>query len=144
MNKNNQRIELHCHTKMSQMDGIASPAELIMHAEDSGSRAVAITDHGVVQAFPEAYSAAKGKGVKVIYGAEIDLLNDDYKPNGDFYHAVLLAKNATGLKNLYKVVSASHTTYFHKRPLTLKYFLSAHRDGLLLGCVCFWRCVWKC
>ena len=133
---NNMRIELHCHTKMSQMDGIASPTELIIRAEDSGHRAVAITDHGVVQAFPEAYNAAKGRSIKVIYGVEIYLLNDDYKPNGDYYHAVLLAKNATGLKNLYKVVSVSHTAYFHKRPLTLKYFLSAHREGILLGSAC--------
>ena len=40
MNNKNQRIELHCHTKMSQMDGIASPTELIMRAEDLGHRAV--------------------------------------------------------------------------------------------------------
>ena len=73
----NERIELHCHTNMSAMDGIASPEKLIIYAKDLGHRALAITDHVVVQAFPEACRAGTEHGMKIIYGAEVYLLEDD-------------------------------------------------------------------
>ena len=49
------KIELHCHTTMSRMKGLIRPDELIRHANDSGYKAIAITDYATVQAFPEAY-----------------------------------------------------------------------------------------
>ena len=70
-----ERVELHSHTKMSAMDGTISPKDLIRRASELGHKAVAITDHGVAQAFPEAQKAAKELGIKVIYGAEIALAN---------------------------------------------------------------------
>lgn len=71
-----KRIELHAHTQMSSMDGIVSVTALIERAAKWGHPAIAITDHGVVQAYPDAASASKKYGIKVIYGIEAYLVDD--------------------------------------------------------------------
>ncbi len=72
-----KRTELHLHTQMSSMDGIIDIKKMIKLAESFGHKALAITDHGVVQSFPEAYFTAKGKDIKIIYGVEGYLLDDE-------------------------------------------------------------------
>ncbi len=71
-----KRVELHMHTKMSEMDAVSSPTELVQQASRWGHPAVAITDHGVVQGFPEAMTAAEKLPIKVIYGVEAYLVDD--------------------------------------------------------------------
>ncbi|NLP46054.1 MAG: PolC-type DNA polymerase III [Epulopiscium sp.] len=71
-----KRIELHAHTQMSTMDGLVSVTDLVERAARWGHSAIAITDHGVVQAFPDAALAAKKHGIKIIYGVEAYLVDD--------------------------------------------------------------------
>lgn len=75
-----KRVELHCHTKMSDMDGVSDVKDIIKRAIKWGHKAIAITDHGDVQSFPEAnHAVPKDSGFKVIYGMEAYLV-DDLKP----------------------------------------------------------------
>ena len=71
-----KRVELHAHTNMSQKDATILPAELVNTAAAWGHQAVAITDHGNVQGFPEAMLAAAKKDIKVIYGMEAYFVDD--------------------------------------------------------------------
>ncbi|MGM0502770.1 MAG: exonuclease domain-containing protein, partial [Bacillota bacterium] len=71
-----KRVELHLHSKMSAMDSVVDIGEIVNRAEEWGHQAIAVTDHGVVQAFPDAYQAAQGKDIKMIYGIEAYLVDD--------------------------------------------------------------------
>ncbi len=76
-NSARKRVELHCHTKMSDMDGVSDVKDIIRRAKKWGHRALAITDHGCVQAFPDANHALDhGDDFKVIYGVEGYLVDD--------------------------------------------------------------------
>jgi len=127
------RIELHAHTRMSNMDAMVSAKELIKTAAQWGHPAIAITDHGVVQAFPEAQEAAAKAGIKVIYGMEGYLVDEDLKKAR---HIIILAQNSIGLRNLYRLVSLSHLKYLYRTPRIPRKILMEHREGLLLGSAC--------
>ena len=81
-NAEEKRVELHMHTKMSQMDGMTSATDLIKRAMKWGMKSIAITDHGVVQAFPEAHKLLgfDNHDIKIIYGVEAYLAPDKVSP----------------------------------------------------------------
>lgn len=151
-----KRVELHLHTSLSEMDGISSPKSLINRAIKWGHKAIAVTDHGVVQALPEAYNTAKGK-IKLILGMEGYLVDDEKYP--DFmnmklkqfkrHHIILLVKEDTSLddsipkeeraygrKNLYQLISSSNIHTFKSRPLIPKSMLQEKRAGIIIGSAC--------
>ena len=137
-----KRVELHLHTKMSDMDGVSDAKVLIRQAEKWGHPAIAITDHGVVQAFPEAMHAAEKAAIKVIYGCEgylvddhpSDSLEDILKARA--YHIILLAQNDIGRINLYRLISDSHLKYYNRRPRIPRSLLERWREGIIVGSAC--------
>ena len=155
-NATEKRVELHCHTQMSKLDAVTPMKKLVQTAIKWGHKALAITDHGVVQAFPFCYKEAVGSDLKLILGMEGYLLNttqqqsadaereiDDTKQKGSKKsgkiknHIIILAKNETGLRNLYKLVSLSHLRNFDGgRPLLTHQQIQEYRDGLLIGSAC--------
>ncbi len=79
-----KRVELHCHTKMSEYDGVSEVQDILKRAKAWGHKALAVTDHGVVQAFPDAHHfVEKNPDFKVIYGCEIYLVDDTKLPVTD-------------------------------------------------------------
>jgi len=131
-----RRIELHLHTKMSAMDSVCDAESAIWQAAAWGHEAVAITDHGVVQSFPDAFAAGKKHGVKIIYGMEGYLVDDAGADDPPTYHITILARNAAGLRDLYELVSASHLKYFYRHPRLPRALLVKARSNLLIGSAC--------
>ncbi len=151
-----KRVELHLHTNMSAMDGMTSAKDLVTRAAKWGHKAIAITDHGCVQSFPEACNTAAKLGIKVIYGMEGYLVDDDgfydkynYGVNDEIpadyieevraqrtYHIIILVKNTLGLKNLYKLITESNLKFYKKRPRIPRHRLMQLREGLIIGSAC--------
>ncbi len=71
-----KRVELHLHSKMSTLDGITSITDYVKTAKKWGHKAIALTDHGNVQGFPDFYHATKDRSIKPIYGAEFSFVNE--------------------------------------------------------------------
>jgi len=107
----NKRIEFHTHTQMSAMDGITSAQDYLENLESWGHEAVAFTDHNGVYAFPDIFSAAKGKKIKPIYGVEMDYCDERqfrFTTTPEGFDANL--KNATYVSFDIETTSLSATT----------------------------------
>ena len=145
-----KRVELHCHTNMSAKDAVSKAEDIISLAHKWGHKAIAITDHGVVQSYPAAAGAVarirkSGGDFKVIYGVESYFIDDTRHNLSSLTskqiaklrnHQIILVKNAVGLKNLYKLVSDAHLKSFHGKPITLRSNLDKYREGLIVGSAC--------
>ena len=75
-NAEEKRVELHVHTRFSALDALTDPAAIVKRAAYWGHPAIAVTDHGVLQAFPDMWKAGRKHGVKIIYGCECYFVND--------------------------------------------------------------------
>lgn len=116
-----KRVELHLHTVMSAMDGLTTITDYAKMAKQFGMKAIGITDHGVVQSFPEAQKAEKSLGIKMLYGCEIYMVDShldicintkDIRLNDADY--VIFDLETTGLSARYdRIIEFGATKYTH-------------------------------
>ncbi|MCQ2014717.1 DNA polymerase III subunit alpha [Clostridium butyricum] len=121
-----KRVELHMHTKMSQMDAMSSAGDLIKRAMSWGMKSIAITDHGVVQAFPEAHKllGRDNPDMKIIYGVEA-YLAPDKKPS---------VKNIKGqsIDDIYCVLDLETTGFSPKLEKITEIGIMKVKDGKVI------------
>ena len=130
---------LHTHTEYSLLDGLCRIGELVSYAKKMGQSALAITDHGALYGVMEFYKECKAQGVKPILGCEFYVAagkRTDRSIPG-YHHLTLLAKNETGLQNLYRLSSQSFQDGFYYKPRIDKELLKENSEGLvcLSGCL---------
>ncbi len=137
-------VHLHLHTEYSLLDGACRLDRLVDKAHELKFPALAITDHGVLYGAIDFYKAAREKGIKPIIGCEVYVapgsrLEKKTSSGGrDVYHHLgLLAKDATGYKNLIRLTTEAHLTGYYYKPRIDKELLAAHKEGLIAmsGCL---------
>ena len=131
---------LHNHTNRSLLDAIGTPEQIVQQAYELGFNAVALTEHGNMFSMIDGYKKAKELGIKYIFGCEIYECDDMYDKRPevlyDRYHLILLAKNKTGVENLFKIVTAGQTDGFYGKPRVDRRFLAEHSEGLVCLSAC--------
>ncbi len=141
-NENVDFVHLHVHTEYSLLDGANRIKDLVTKVKESGMKACAITDHGVMYGAIEFYKECQKQGIKPIIGCEVyvaprsrfDKENTiDEKPG----HMILLCKDNEGYKNLIKIVSASFIDGYYYKPRVDLELLRKYHEGLIAtsGCV---------
>ncbi len=134
-------VHLHTHSHYSLLDGLPKIPELLDYVKELGMDSVALTDHGVMYGSVEFFKEAKARGVKPIIGCEVYMATEglkDKRPNIDSksYHMILLAKNATGYKNLVKLVTTAHLDGYYYKPRIDEELLKTHAEGLIGTSAC--------
>ncbi len=139
-------VHLHVHSEYSLLDGYASTANIAKRAAELGMDSIALTDHGVMYGAVEFYDAAKKAGIKPIVGMEAYIApgaRHDPVTRGakNYYHLLLLAKNATGYRNLVKLTTRAHLDGLSgkgafARPRIDRELLEQHHDGLVVTSAC--------
>lgn len=128
---------MHLHTEYSLLDGFARQDKLFLSLKEKGMKAVAITDHGSMFGVVEFYRRAKEYGIKAIIGCEIYVCPDGMlSQSRERNHLILLAKNASGYRNLSKICSIGYTEGFYYKPRVDLDVLRKYSDGIicLSGC----------
>lgn len=138
---------LHVHTHYSLFDGIATPEEYLVRAEELGMKSLAITDHGSLSGHREFYRIAKSLGIKPVLGVEGYITNDRFDKRANdvrdglldlvYNHVIVLAKNRVGLENLNKLNEIAWTEGFFKKPRFDYEVLEKYSEGLIVlsGCL---------
>ena len=129
---------LHNHTYYSILDGLSSPSQMAAEAKSQGFKSLAITDHGSCGGWLNFQKACRKEEIKPILGCEV-YASDDRKSrdkNQDIYHLTLLAKNATGLKNLMHLSTIAETQGKYKKPRIDFDLLSSHHEGIICSSGC--------
>jgi len=147
-------INFHCHNEFSIRDGIGTADEHVQWAVDHGVPACSLTNHGNISVFFRQYEACKKAGIKPIFGAELYIINDraavipwiGSREEGAVEkrreattprsHILVIAKNYTGLKNLFKITSQAYIESFFRFPLIDFKLLSENKEGIVVSTAC--------
>ena len=138
-------VPLHNHSDYSLLDGASQLPAMVERAKQLGMPAIALTDHGVMYGAIELLKLCQGSDLKPIIGNEMYVINgsiDDPQPKKEKrYHLVVLAKNATGYRNLVKLTSISHLRGMRGRGIFSracidKELLKQHSEGLIISTAC--------
>ncbi|HSC25490.1 MAG TPA: DNA polymerase III subunit alpha [Candidatus Babeliales bacterium] len=129
---------LHLHTEYSLLDGAISLDKLIEFGKKNNYKALAITDHGNIFAAVKFFQKCKKAGIKPILGMEAYFTEDVKVKNADnkYYHLIILVQNATGYKNLCKLISYSYQEGFYFKPRIDYAMLEKHSEGLIVTTAC--------
>jgi len=128
-------VHLHNHSDYSLLDGAMKTGVMAKRAADLGQPALALTDHGNMFGAVEFYQACRKEGIKPIIGTEAYITHDRHNRTTDkrnkSYHMILLAKNATGYKNLVHLSSQGYLEGFYYRPRIDREILARHSEGII-------------
>lgn len=133
-------VHLHLHTEYSLLDGAIRIPELVKVVAQYEMPAVAISDHGALYGVIDFYNACQSAGIKPIIGCELYLaprrMRDRTRQDQTSYHLLLLAKDATGYRNLLRLSTMAHLEGFYYKPRVDKEALRQHADGLIATSSC--------
>ena len=133
-------VSLHNQTDFSILDSLISPKALLKRAKELGQTAIAITDHGTLASAWDAWKASKDIGVKLIIGCECYFTNDASNIDDKLRHVVLIAKNATGYRNLLTLNKKGfdNNSFIGKRVYSVIDWklLEQHSEGLICLTAC--------
>jgi DNA polymerase III subunit alpha len=133
-------VSLHNQTSYSLLDSLIEPKALFKKAKELGQSAIAVTDHGSIGAAWDAWKASKDTGVKLIIGCECYFVDDVTNIKDKFRHVVLLAKNATGYRNLLTLNKKGfdQNAFIGKRVYSVIDWklLAEHAEGLICLTAC--------
>jgi DNA polymerase-3 subunit alpha len=135
----NEFTHLHVHSEYSLLDGLSRVKDLVSEAKSQGMKSLAITDHGAMYGVIDFYKACKAADINPIIGVESYLTPnaiEDHSGKYDYFHLLLLARNAVGYQNLLKLTTLAHTKGYHLRPRIDKKTLAAHAEGLIATSTC--------
>ena len=129
---------LHLHTEYSLLDGAISIDKLVAFGKENKFKALAITDHGNVFGAVKFFEKCKQAGIKPILGMEAYFTEDARIKNAEnkYYHLILLVQNATGYKNLCKLISYSYQEGFYFKPRIDYAILEKYSEGLIVTTAC--------
>jgi DNA polymerase-3 subunit alpha len=134
-------VHLHNHSEYSLLDGASRIDRMIERALEFRMPALALTDHGNMFGAIEFYASAMDRGLKPIIGLEayVDPRSHAERPQGrawEYYHLLLLAKNAEGYRNLMRLSTISYLEGLYYRPRIDKELLRQHHEGLIATSAC--------
>ena len=134
-------VHLHQHSEWSLLDGACRIRDMPRRAAELGMKALAITDHGAMHGVLDFYQACKQEGIRPILGCEVYVaprsrLEKEGQVDKDPFHFVLLARDATGYRNLIRLVSRAQLEGFYYKPRVDRELLAAHAEGITALSAC--------